>query len=133
MVDNNVSNISGAQNDLEVFRSQNPALKVVASLGGDDFSADTFSSLIADKDRFDNLTSSVNDLYKDGVINGIEIDWEWPVKEGGKKDRVKLIRYARVSFKTFRHLKLFLVKLLASILLIFGFSKHHDAFFDKQM
>jgi len=73
-------------------------LKVVASLGGDDFSAETFSSLIADKDRFDNLTSSVNNLYKDGVINGVEIDWEWPVKEGGKKDRVKLIRYARVSW-----------------------------------
>lgn len=48
------------------------------------------------KDRLDNLTSSINNLYSEGTIHGIEIDWEWPVKEGGKKDRVKLIRYARV-------------------------------------
>ena len=90
------SRFSEAQADLETFRTQNPALKVVASLGGRDFSADTFSSLISDKDRFDNLTSSINDLYKEGVFHGVEIDWEWPVQEGGKKDRVKLIRYARV-------------------------------------
>ena len=59
-------------------------------------SADVFSSLVTDKDRLDNLTSSINSYYTDGIINGIEIDWEWPVQDGGKKDRVKLIRYARV-------------------------------------
>ena len=59
-------------------------------------SAEVFSSLVTDKDRLDNLTSSINSYYTDGIINGIEIDWEWPVQDGGKKDRVKLIRYARV-------------------------------------
>ena len=60
-------------------------------------SAEVFSSLVTDKDRLDNLTSSINSYYTDGIINGIEIDWEWPVQDGGKKDRVKLIRYARVT------------------------------------
>ena len=56
-----------------------------------------FSSLITDNESFTNLTSSINEFHKDDVIDGLEIDWEWPVRDGGKKDRMKLIRYARVS------------------------------------
>jgi hypothetical protein len=54
-----------------------------------------FSSLITENESFSNLTSSINDYHKNDVIDGLEIDWEWPVRDGGKKDRMKLIRYAR--------------------------------------
>ena len=55
-----------------------------------------FSSLIRDNHALSNLTSSINQFHNDGVIDGVELDWEWPVKSGEKKDRIKLIRYARV-------------------------------------
>ena len=61
-------------------------------------SGDVFSSLIRDNGALTNLTSSINSLHNDGVIDGVEIDWEWPVKQGAKKDRIKLIRYARVKY-----------------------------------
>ena len=47
-----------------------------------------FSSLITDNESFSNLTSSISDFHKDDVIDGLEIDWEWPVRDGGKKDRI---------------------------------------------
>ena len=69
----------------------------MVSLGGEAVKGSLFSSLITDNDSFNNLTSSINEYHKDAVIDGLEIDWEWPVRDGGKKDRMKLIRYARVS------------------------------------
>jgi GH18 family chitinase len=107
--------------DFGTFRDQNPSLKVIPSIGGESMDAETFSSLITEvifkvsssfhskklsqkvfmfsfkqKESLENFTSSINSLYSEGIIHGVEIDWEWPVKVGGKKDRIKLIRYARV-------------------------------------
>ena len=87
--------------DFNKLRELNPDLKIVISLGGSSgLDGSTFSSLITDSNKLSNLTSSVNKFYRDGIINGLEIDWEWPFKVGGKKDRVKLIRYARVRTTT---------------------------------
>jgi GH18 family chitinase len=83
--------------DIEALRFQNPKLKVIGSLGGSAVKASTFSSLITDIESLNNLTTSINQYYRDGLLDGVEIDWEWPVKDGGKKDRIKLIRYARVN------------------------------------
>ena len=30
-------------------------------------------------------------------FQGVEMDWEWPIDTGDKKDKIKLIRYMRVS------------------------------------
>ena len=30
-------------------------------------------------------------------MQGVEMDWEWPIDTGDKKDKIKLIRYMRVS------------------------------------
>ena len=30
-------------------------------------------------------------------VQGVEMDWEWPIDTGDKKDKIKLIRYMRVS------------------------------------
>ena len=85
------------KSDITAIRKQNPRLRVVASLGGEAMKGSLFSSLITENESFSNLTSSINDFHKKDVIDGLEIDWEWPVRDGGKKDRMKLIRYARVS------------------------------------
>ena len=69
----------------------------MVSLGGEAMKASTFSTFITDIKSLNNLTSSINRLYRDGYLDGVELDWEWPTREGGKKDRIKLIRYARVS------------------------------------
>ena len=50
------------------------------------------------KDRLSNLTSSLDDLHSSGSIDGVEIDWEWPTANGDKKDRSKLVKYARVGW-----------------------------------
>jgi len=83
------------RSDITTIRKQNPRLRIVASLGGEAVKGSLFSSLITENESFSNLTSSINDFHKDDVIDGLEIDWEWPVRDGGKKDRMKLIRYAR--------------------------------------
>lgn len=83
--------------DLEALRAKNPRLKLVISVGGEAIEAATFSDFITDVQSLSNLTKSINRHYRDGLIDGVEIDWEWPVLAGGKKDRIKLIRYARVS------------------------------------
>ena len=62
-----------------------------------------FSSLIRSNKALSNLTSSINQLHNDGVIDGVELDWEWPVSGGEKKDRIKLIRYARVRLLHLLH------------------------------
>ena len=89
--------LSDVRSDLEGFREQNPRLHIVTSLGGQ---AVPFSSLIRDNEALNNLTSSINDYYRDGLLDGVELDWEWPVQSGEKKDRIKLIRYARVCHIT---------------------------------
>ena len=33
------------------------------------------------------------------IFQGIELDWEWPLDSGDKKDKIKLIRYIRVSWR----------------------------------
>ena len=86
------------KSDITAIRKQNPRLRIVASLGGEAMKGSLFSSLITENESFSNLTSSINDYHKNDVIDGLEIDWEWPVRDGGKKDRMKLIRYARVSY-----------------------------------
>ena len=88
---------SDVKSDITAIRKQNPRLRVVASLGGQAMKGSLFSSLITENESFSNLTSSISDFHKKDVIDGLEIDWEWPVRDGGKKDRMKLIRYARVS------------------------------------
>ena len=88
---------SDVLNDLHVAKRQNSRLKVMASLGGEAMKASTFTTFITDIESLNNLTSSINRLYRDGLLDGVELDWEWPTREGGKKDRIKLIRYARVS------------------------------------
>ena len=89
--------MADVRSDISAIREQNPRLRVVVSLGGEAVKGSLFSSLITDNESFTNLTSSINEFHKDDVIDGLEIDWEWPVRDGGKKDRMKLIRYARVS------------------------------------
>lgn len=86
---------SDVERDLSLLRDQNPRLKVLASLGGEAVKASTFSSFITDIESLNNLTSSINAYYREGILDGVELDWEWPVQEGGKKDRIKMIRYAR--------------------------------------
>ncbi len=93
---------SGALSDLSYLRRHNPALKLVASLGGRAVKPAVFSTLLADESRLRNLTASMDDLHRRrGVIDGVEIDWEWPVggssPAGDKKDRERLVKYARVS------------------------------------
>jgi hypothetical protein len=86
----------GAVSDLSYLRKSNPSVRLIASLGGRSVKSGVFSGLISDGDRLFNLTTSVNALYRDGVIDGVEIDWEWPIGSAGdKKDRAKLVRYAR--------------------------------------
>jgi len=83
------------ESDIAALRSQNPRLLVLASLGGEAVKATTFSSFITDRESLNNLTSSINNHYRSGLLDGVEIDWEWPFQGGDKKDRIKMIRYAR--------------------------------------
>ena len=91
--------ISDIESDIAALRSQNPRLLVLASLGGEAVKATTFSSFITDRESLNNLTSSINNHYRSGLLDGVEIDWEWPFQGGDKKDRIKMIRYARVRIR----------------------------------
>ena len=88
--------LSGALSDLAYFRKQNPSARLLASLGGEAVGPAVFAGLLQPEGSLANLTSSVNALYREGVIDGVEIDWEWPAGSGDKEDREKLVKYARV-------------------------------------
>lgn len=88
--------LSGALSDLAYFRKQNPSARLLASLGGEAVGPAVFGGLLQPEGSLANLTSSVNALYREGVIDGVEIDWEWPAGSGDKEDREKLVKYARV-------------------------------------
>lgn len=81
--------------DLEILRSKKPDLAVLLSIGGESVDSDTFRAIVSRKDQLTNFTESLNSLYQDKTIQGIELDWEWPLDSGDKKDKIKLIRYIR--------------------------------------
>jgi len=83
------------RSDLEILKSHNPDLSVLLSIGGDSVHSDTFRAIVSRKDQLSNFTESLNRLYQDKIIQGIELDWEWPLDSGDKKDKIKLIRYIR--------------------------------------
>eukprot|EP00094_Tigriopus_californicus_P001400 TCALIF_01355-PA protein Name:"Similar to Cht2 Probable chitinase 2 (Drosophila melanogaster)" AED:0.02 eAED:0.02 QI:312/1/0.6/1/0.25/0.4/5/0/215 len=85
----------GVKTDLSSFKEANPKLSLILSLGGSAIKSGVFSSLVNSDARFDNLTKSVGELYQDEIINGVEIDWEWPLQTGDKKDKDKLVQYAK--------------------------------------
>ena len=109
------------------LKLQHPDLAILVSLGGDSVAGEVlrfhfvrppptfrqvFRSIVSRKDQLANFTSSLNSLYQDEIIQvsccmqrsdldfvlqGVEMDWEWPIDTGDKKDKIKLIRYMRVS------------------------------------
>jgi len=81
--------------DVHSLKLQHPDLAILVSLGGDSVAGEVFRSIVSRKDQLANLTSSLNSLYQDEIIQGVEMDWEWPVDTGDKKDKIKLIRYMR--------------------------------------
>jgi len=83
------------KSDVQALKEVNPRLSILVSLGGDIISGDTFRSIVARKDQLSNFTESLNSLYQEQVIQGIEMDWEWPMDTMDKKDKIKLIRYMR--------------------------------------
>ena len=93
---NSLVSLSAVRSDLADLRSANPDLDLIVSLGGEAVGPDAFSSLAGNEFKLDNLTSSLNDLYRNEVIDGVEVNWEWPLKSGDKEDRAKLVRIARV-------------------------------------
>ena len=85
--------------DLTWLRRRHPSLKLLVSLGGRAVKASVFAAVAADKHRMRNLTDSIDRLHSRGdrpVIDGVEIDWEWPTAGGDEEDRDSLVRYARV-------------------------------------
>ena len=87
--------------DLKTLRSGNPDLKLIVSLGGSRrIKSATFSSIAGNEFRLRNLTRSLDDLHEEGLIDGLEINWQWPqIGDGaGKKDRARLLKLARVGF-----------------------------------
>jgi len=83
------------KSDAEALKEVNPRLSILVSLGGDIISGDVLRSIVARKDQLSNFTESLNSLYQEQVIQGIEMDWEWPMDTLDKKDKIKLIRYVR--------------------------------------
>lgn len=83
------------KSDVQTLKEGNPRLSILVSLGGDTVSGDVFRSIVSRKDQLSNFTESLNSLYQDEVIQGIEMDWEWPMDTSDKKDKIKLIRYMR--------------------------------------
>ena len=82
------------RSDLRSLRSANANLKLLVSL---EVKAATFASVVGDEDSLRNLTTSLEELHADEVIDGLEVDWEWPVvTSADKKDREKLLRLTRV-------------------------------------
>jgi len=81
--------------DLENLRASKPGLSVLLSLGGQAVTSNTFRAIVSRKDQLNNFTQSLNQLYQEKTIQGIELDWEWPLDSGDKKDKIKLIRYIR--------------------------------------
>jgi len=81
--------------DVQTLKVQHPDLAILVSLGGDSVAGEVFRSIVSRKDQLANFTSSLNSLYQDEIIQGVEMDWEWPIDTGDKKDKIKLIRYMR--------------------------------------
>lgn len=85
--------------DMASLRSANPDLKLLISVGGAKVKGLAFSTLASEagQDSLANLTASIGDLRKDEVIDGVEVDWEWPTQFGDKKDKTRLVSFIRVS------------------------------------
>jgi len=81
--------------DVKLLKQSHPSLAIIVSLGGDTVSGELFRTIVGRKDQLTNFTSSLNSLYQDEIIQGVEMDWEWPLDTQDKKDKIKLIRYMR--------------------------------------
>jgi len=81
--------------DITELRELRPQLKVLLSIGGQAIPGDTLRAIVSRKDQLANFTDSLNALYQDNTIQGMELDWEWPLDTNDKKDKIKLIRYMR--------------------------------------
>ncbi|OAB36098.1 glycoside hydrolase [Paenibacillus glacialis] len=68
----------------ETLKEQNPHLKVLVSVGGWTWSKN-FSNMAATEETRRAFANSVVDFLRAYGLDGIDIDWEYPV-EGGEKD-----------------------------------------------
>lgn len=71
---------------LAEIRNQNPHLKILASVGGWSWS-NNFSNMAATEITRRAFANSVVDFIRKYQLDGIDIDWEYPV-EGGEDDNV---------------------------------------------
>jgi len=75
--DNDISNLA----QFRAIREDNPHLKLLVSVGGWSWSKN-FSNMAADEINRRLFANSVVDFLREYELNGIDIDWEYPVEDG---------------------------------------------------
>lgn len=86
----------GLKNEIKnVVKKKNTAVKIMISVGSGCTNSSRLRSMVSSLTQLSNFTSSIKSLHQEGFIQGIEIDWQWPFDDGDKRDKIKMIRYAR--------------------------------------
>ena len=71
-------------------------MKLVVSIGGDNIKSETFSLITSSAEGISNFTKGVAKFISKNDIDGVEIDWRWPSKQGGVKDKDDLTTLMKV-------------------------------------
>lgn len=81
------------------LKAENPSLKVMLSVGGGAHSS-CFHSMVSDPGNTDIFVASVVETLRRNHLDGIDIDWEFPMDiNNGKAHFTRLLQKLRASFE----------------------------------
>lgn len=87
---------SATLDQLVALRSTNPALKVLAAVGGFAVGSALFSGIVGDPAARGRLVQSLVAFCAQHNLNGIDVDWSYPAQLGGvAADRVNFVAFVR--------------------------------------
>ncbi|CAG0923036.1 unnamed protein product [Notodromas monacha] len=85
------------------LKAMNPKLKVLMAIGGWNEGSENYSNMAASKERRAAFVESVLEMLKKFGFDGLDLDWEYPARRGGKPEDkqnfVELIRDLKKAFK----------------------------------
>ena len=83
---------------MNAAKKQNPGLKTLLATGGWNAGSRSYSDMVATRTSRDEFVASTVDFLRQRDFDGLDMDWEYPAKRGGRpEDKQKLVLLLEVS------------------------------------